>query len=104
MARPPVSYSDNDFATALVGERDAVVHQLFKVVVLLRLLELEVATLGSFEPLAQLFVGGWHGSYPYNSPRKARCWREAKSASSFASDARCAAFNRSTADTCAANS
>src|SRR2546426_5910323 len=40
----------------------------------------------------------------HSSPRKARCWREAKSASSFAKDARCTAFNRSTADTCAANS
>jgi hypothetical protein len=72
-ARPPVSYPENDFATAFVGERDTVVHQLFKVVVLLRLLELEVTAFGRFEPLAQLFVGGWHGSYPYNSPRKARC-------------------------------
>ncbi len=40
----------------------------------------------------------------HSSPRKARCWREAKSASSFAKDTRCDAFNRSTADTCAANS
>ena len=40
----------------------------------------------------------------HSSPRKARCWREAKSASSLAKDARCDAFNRSTADTWAANS
>jgi predicted MFS family arabinose efflux permease len=40
----------------------------------------------------------------YNSPLKARCWRVAKSASSSASDARCAVFSASTAVTRRANS
>ena len=40
----------------------------------------------------------------HSSPRKARCWREAKSASSSASDARCAVFSSSTAVTRRANS
>ena len=40
----------------------------------------------------------------YSSPRKARCWSEAKSASSSASDARCAVFSFSTAPTRRANS
>ena len=39
-----------------------------------------------------------------SSPRKARCWRVAKSASSSASDARCAVFSASTAVTRRANS
>ena len=37
-----------------------------------------------------------------SSHRNMRCWREAKSVASFASDARCAALSRATADTCAA--
>ena len=40
----------------------------------------------------------------YNCPRKARCWRVANSASSSASDARCAVFSVSTAVTPRANS
>ena len=40
----------------------------------------------------------------HNSPLKARCWREANSFSSLASEVLCAFFSRSTAETCSANS
>ena len=44
------------------------------------------------------------GQHAPSSHRNLRCWKEAKSVASFASDTRCAALSRSTADTCAANS
>lgn len=99
--RARVGDAEDDLATTFVRQRDAVVDELLEVIVATGLLELQPAAFRRVEPLTKLFARGQRHAC-YSSPRKARCWREAKSASSSARESRCTAvsfamqFNRRT--------
>ena len=69
---PLVCDAQHDGAAALVGQRNAVPEQLFKVVTLLGLLEFEALAFGLKQPLLELVQGGGHGDWLDGSelPRK----------------------------------
>ena len=51
---PRVRYAQNHLPAALVGQRHAIFHQLFKVIAVLRLFELQMAVLGRGDPGVEL--------------------------------------------------